>query len=174
MKSSEVGFRESQRFSQVWIWFIIAVIDGLCWWAFVQQIILGRPFGDHPASDGVMVVICVLAGIGLPLLLVTCRLVTEVRADGLYIRFVPLHLTWRRFGFDDIASCEARTYRPLLEYGGWGIRWGPSGRAYNVSGNRGVQLVLSNGKRLLIGSQKAEELATAIRQGMSPVARRHG
>ena len=87
---------------------------------------------------------------------------------------MPFHLGRRRFAFDDIASCEARTYRPLLEYGGWGIRWGPSGRAYNVKGNRGVQLVLSSGKRLLVGSQKAEELATAITRGKDPDVRRHG
>jgi hypothetical protein len=34
--------------------------------------------------------------------------------------------------------------------------------AYNVSGNRGVQLELVSGKRILIGSQQAEELAAAI------------
>jgi hypothetical protein len=36
------------------------------------------------------------------------------------------------------------------------------GWAYNVRGNRGVQLELANGKRILIGSQRAEELAGAI------------
>ena len=172
--SSKVGFRESQRFNQLWIWLIIILIGCFGWWGFAQQIILGLPFGDRPAPDAVMIVIWLLCGIGLPLLLATCRLVTEVRADGLYIRFVPLHLTWRRFGFDDIASCEARTYRPLLEYGGWGIRWGPSGRAYNVRGNRGVQLVLSTRKRLLIGSQQADELAAAITRGKNFDVRRRG
>mgnify|MGYP001089165244 CR=1 FL=1 len=34
--------------------------------------------------------------------------------------------------------------------------------AYNVSGDRGVQIELLNGKRLLIGSQQAEELLRAI------------
>jgi TATA-box binding protein (TBP) (component of TFIID and TFIIIB) len=32
-----------------------------------------------------------------------------------------------------------------------------------ISGNKGVQLVFKSGKRLLIGSQKAEELEEAIR-----------
>ena len=58
---------------------------------------------------------------------------------------------------------EARTYRPILEYGGWGIRYTMGrGWAYNVSGNQGVQLELASGKRILIGSQRAEELARAI------------
>ncbi|NVL91956.1 MAG: hypothetical protein HWN71_02845 [Desulfobacterales bacterium] len=54
------------------------------------------------------------------------------------------------------------TYNPLKDYGGWGIRYGRGGRAYNVSGNRGVYLELSNGKSLLIGSLQPEELARAI------------
>ena len=35
--------------------------------------------------------------------------------------------------------------------------------AYNVSGDRGVQLELVNGTRLLIGSQRSEELVKTIR-----------
>ena len=43
-----------------------------------------------------------------------------------------------------------RRYR---EYGGWGIRGGLRGtKAYNVSGNRGVELMLADGRTVLIGS----------------------
>jgi hypothetical protein len=31
-----------------------------------------------------------------------------------------------------------------------------------VSGNRGVEITLANGKRVLIGSQRSEDLAAAI------------
>jgi hypothetical protein len=50
------------------------------------------------------------------------------------------------------------------------VRIGPGaklGGAYNMKGNRGVQLVFKNGIRLLIGSQEAENLEQAIRSGMS-------
>ncbi len=50
----------------------------------------------------------------------------------------------------------------MKEYGGWGIRYGMKGMAYNVSGNRGVQLEFETGKRLLIGSQRPEELVSQI------------
>jgi TATA-box binding protein (TBP) (component of TFIID and TFIIIB) len=51
----------------------------------------------------------------------------------------------------------------MLEYGGWGIRCGWHGKkVYNISGNRGVQLVFKNGKRLLIGSQKPDDFANAL------------
>jgi hypothetical protein len=92
------------------------------------------------------------------------KLETEVRADGLYIRFYPLHVRYKKFARNDLAEFYCRTYKPIREYGGWGIRcsFTGKGRAYNVSGNKGIQLVLTKGKKLLIGSQKPDELVTAI------------
>ncbi len=58
-------------------------------------------------------------------------------------------------------------YSPITEYGGWGIRWSPHrGWAYNVGGSKGVQLGRANGKRILIGSQRADELAQVMRERM--------
>ena len=82
----------------------------------------------------------------------------------MYVRFFPVHIRYKRFGAEDLSGCYAREYKPIREYGGWGIRCSlKKGRAYNVSGNKGVQLVLKNGKQLLIGSQRADELEEAIR-----------
>lgn len=62
---------------------------------------------------------------------------------------------------------HVRQYRPILDYGGWGIRWAPGkGWAYTVRGNLGVQLELSDGKRLLVGSQSPEGLVLMISKTM--------
>ncbi|HET6897964.1 MAG TPA: hypothetical protein VFK70_06445 [Vicinamibacteria bacterium] len=79
---------------------------------------------------------------------------------GVRIRMLPF--ANRTIAPARIARWEARTYRPIREYGGWGLRFGPRGRAYNVSGDRGVELTLDNGKRVLIGSQRSDDLAAAI------------
>lgn len=84
----------------------------------------------------------------------------DVRVKGLF--FID-----RRIAFGDIAVVEPRRYRPLAEYGGWGYRIGPSGKAYNMRGDEGVQLILKDGGRVLIGSQRAQELAGVIRQRMN-------
>ncbi|MBW8868301.1 MAG: hypothetical protein JF610_13410, partial [Acidobacteria bacterium] len=44
----------------------------------------------------------------------------------------------------------------------WGLRFGRRGRAYSISGNRGVELTLADGRRVMIGSQRADELAAAL------------
>ena len=113
-------------------------------------------------SDIPLVINWFIFGIGLPALFLFARLVTKVRNDGIYIRFFPFHWTFRRIAFTEVKQFEARTYRSFREYGGHGIRYSSKGMAYTVSGDRGVQIELLNGKRLLIGSQRAEELSRAI------------
>lgn len=94
------------------------------------------------------------------------KLETEVRQDGLYARFFPLHVRFQHFPFATIQSATTRTYRPIRDYGGWGLRgWGRD-RAWNMSGNQGVQLVFDDGRRLLLGSQRAGELAAAMTTGL--------
>ena len=161
-QNQTVFYREVQHFRQVWLWIIILSIPALMIYAVVEQLFLGRPFGDNPAPDAVLIILAVIFGLGLPALFLATNLTTEVRSDGLYIRFFPFHFSFRRITSDELAHYEARTYSPLREYGGWGIRYGSKGKAYNISGNRGLQLEFSNGDRLMIGSQRPEELAQAI------------
>ncbi len=101
---------------------------------------------------------------GLAWLMRAARLETEVRADGVHARLYPLHRRFRHFRIEEIESCEAVRYRPLLEYGGFGLRWGLHGRAWNMRGNRGVRLVFSEQPRLLIGSQKPDEFVQAVNE----------
>jgi hypothetical protein len=156
------AFHEEQKFQQIWVWFIVLGIAVLMWYSAIQQIILRRPFGSRPAPDTLLIIFWLLFGVGLPVLIFSVRLITEVRSDAIYLRFFPLHLSFHKIAFEELQSFEVRKYNALREYGGWGIRYGPQGKAYNVGGNRGVQLVLQDGKRILIGSQRPEEFLAAL------------
>jgi len=159
------SFREEQRFRQIWIWLIVIGIAALMWYSTFRQIIQRRPFGSRPAPDTLLMIFWLLFGIGLPALLFSARLISEVRSDGIYIRFFPFHFSFKEIAFEELMSFEVRTYNALREYGGWGIRYGSQGKAYNVGGNRGVQLVLTDGKRILIGSQRPEEFLATLEAG---------
>ena len=164
--TENVTYCEVQRFRQIWIWLLIVLLAGIAWYGFLQQIALGKPFGGNPAPDLTMWIFWIAFGVGFPLFLYSVKLIVEVKEDGIHIRFFPLHS--RTIPFKNLRSYEVRQYRPILDYGGWGIRWGPGkGWAYNVSGDRGVQLELSNGKQLLIGSQNPEKLAQMIGKAMN-------
>lgn len=160
--TSAVYFHEVQRFTQWWILLIVVGIAVLMWVAFIQQIVLGNEFGSNPAPDALLIVFFLIFGLGMPWLFSVANLRTVVRGGGVYVRLFPFHLHDVHIAADSIASARAGQYNPLLDYGGWGIRMGRGGRAYNASGNQGVRLELSDGKHLLIGSQRAPELAAAI------------
>ena len=92
------------------------------------------------------------------------RLTTEVRHNGIYIQFEPIHRSFRHTSFQEIDEAHTTTYSAST-YGGWhwGIRWSFSGNTvYRLRGNRGVELVLTDGSRVFIGSQQPTELETAI------------
>jgi hypothetical protein len=158
-------FEEEQRFVGTWVMIPVLLVVVLGWYFFVRQIVFGEPVGDRPADDWGIVMLWLVAGILMPLLFVNLKLTVRVWQEEIYIRFSPLFK--RTIPTGEVKSCAMRTYRPLLEYGGWGVRCGfRRGMAYNVSGNEGAQLELTNGKKVLIGSQRANELAAAITRAM--------
>ncbi|MFV1959377.1 MAG: DUF6141 family protein [Planctomycetota bacterium] len=165
-----VLFREVQRFTETWICWIVGAIVLVAWWTFVQQIVFGVPFGTNPAPDGLVWAILLFAGIGLPLFFFVARLVTVVTPTELRLRFVPLKK--RVVPLGDVRRAEVRTYRPIREYGGWGIRYGfGRGWVWSTGGRRGVLFEIEGKKPLLVGSGRPEALAEALRvAGVGEVA----
>ena len=158
---AKIYFKEEQKFNQWWIWLLIAVCCGIWIWQFVQQIIMGKPFGNNPMSDlGV-----ILTGIFPILVLLLFRLLkleTLIDEEGIKCRFMPFQRKYKTFLPLDIAKYEVKKYNPLMEYGGWGIRYGRKGTAYNVRGNMGLYLELKNKKNFLIGTQTPDSLRYAM------------
>jgi hypothetical protein len=168
-QSTNILFREEQRFRQPILWVIIAASSLLTIVIFAygmyQQLIQGKSWGDRPMSDAMLLLLgslMILFGIGLFVFFCITKLSTEVRREGLFIRYFPFHLSFRKISLEKVKKCEARTYKPIREYGGWGIRFGSRGKVYNVKGNRGVQFEFLNGNRLLIGSQKPDVFIQAL------------
>jgi len=62
----------------------------------------------------------------------------------------------------DVAEVEVRKFSPLADFGGWGIRYNGKTTAYFLSGSRGVELKLKNGKQYLIGSDTPERLKAVV------------
>jgi len=145
-----VSFREVQHFRQKWIVAVIITITLLMWYVATVQLLFNRPFGTNPAPDFMLIIFWIIFGIGFPLFFFYLRLITEVRDDGIYLKFVPFNRRFIRIGFEEIDKHELRTYRPIVEYGGWGIKYSSHG----------------NGKRVLIGTQRGEEFFTAVQARM--------
>lgn len=155
LQTEAVLFEEEQSFRQPWVWAVLlgsfVVVLAVC----VAALLQGAGGAAVAAMAG-----GVALQVGTIWLLYVMKLAVRLDEAGLHVRFWPF--VRKDIPLDEIARWEARTYRPIVEYGGWGVRCGWNGMADNVSGNRGVQLEFASGKRLLIGSQRADELAEAI------------
>jgi len=103
-------------------------------------------------------------GILLPLLFWQMKLTTRITEEGIYVRFFPFHFKEKFFAWDTLSASYVRTYSPLMEYGGWGIKYSfkGNGLVYNTAGNVGLQLYFKEGDPVLIGTQKGEEIKQVL------------
>jgi hypothetical protein len=166
LRETEIIYREEQKFG-LWLRWLVYLSMGFS--AVITAFAMSKiPASDAPQANWELF-LAGLVGLGVPIsiaaLFLLLKLETYVSRDGIYVRYFPFHIRFKRFAPEDLSEYYARQYKPLREYGGWGIRYSlRNGKAYNTSGNRGVQLVFKNGKKLLIGSQKPEQLEAAIRE----------
>ena len=163
---SKPYFNEVQKFRQPWM--MAVIFSPFIIWIFV----LVKTMSSTEKTDSESAIAVILAGLimaGLTFLLFKVKLETGIRKEGIYYRFFPFHFRKKLISKAEIRSFEVRQYKPITEYGGWGIRPGirGRGRAYNVSGNMGLQLYLTNGKKLLIGTQKPSEIGKAMEAMMA-------
>jgi len=131
----------------------------------VWQVVLGHPWGRRPMSNASVIGWTIFLWL-VYLRLMTVRLVTDLREDKLTVAMRGL---WRRrrISISEIAALEAASFDPEREYGGYGIRSSRQETAYLATGNRGVRVTLSNGARIVVGSQRAEELADVLHRAMA-------
>lgn len=157
-------FHEVQRFRQGWVWLVVIGSTVLTWAIAFWQLFLLSPADQTSAENIVVVVTVLVVGIGIPVLFWQMRLITKVTDSAVTLQFVPLQT--RKIALTEITHVEARTYAAIREYGGWGLRGFRRRKAFTISGDQGVELTLASGQLLLIGSQRANELAAALQSAM--------
>jgi len=165
---NKIFFRESQQFRQLWLLILLfctmVPLAIFSIYALVQQMLKGIPIGDNPAPNWIIVVQLLLV-CGLLILFFVMKLEVFIDKVGIHYRFFPLIWKTETLKQDEKDEYKVRKYNPIGEYGGWGIKSGLSknvGKAYNVSGNMGLQLILTNDKKVLFGTQKAQSILFAM------------
>ena len=160
-------FKEEQYFRQPWLWIVILFFPSFSLYGLFKQLMMGIPIGNNPISNEGVISFSVFIGLGLPILFWFMNLKIRVSKKGFHYQFFPIHIKERLIPFEDISQFKAREYSPLKEFGGWGIRYGFESKAYNVKGNKGLQIVLTNGRKILFGSQHHKELEKALKKAQN-------
>ncbi|WP_424001764.1 hypothetical protein [Maribacter sp. IgM3_T14_3] len=156
-------FNETQRFTQWWLLLINIALLFLMLYSCYTWLVLKDAVGNVAADDRVGQTIFILViALVIPLIYVF-NLKTTIDEIGIHYQFIPINFSKKIIRWHEIEKCFVRKYSPIREYGGWGYR-GLSGKnkALNVKGNKGIQLVLKNGNKLLIGTQKENDAKMVI------------
>ena len=155
-------FKEEQRFNQVWLIVVLLVS------AIVPISIYVKDYLEDPSENSTLelftLILIVLLATGF---IFFFKLTTRIDNLGIHYKFFPFHWNFKSIHWNEIDTAYVRTYDPLTDYGGWGIKggilWNKSkGRAINVSGDIGIQIVFKNGKKLLIGTQTQHEAKNVL------------
>jgi hypothetical protein len=156
-----MNFYESQKFPLRQIAVALLVPPSIMTLLLLWQVVLGHHWQGQSLSNDEVIGWTIFLWL-LYFRLITVRMVTKVDQGKLIVR---LRGIWRsrRIPLAHIQSAAAITFDPVRDYGGYGIRSGPAGKAWIASRNHGVHLILANGDALVIGSQRPDELVEALR-----------
>jgi hypothetical protein len=142
------------------------------WWVHAIVIVcigasLVTMFAAPPEAGGWWLSIPIVILIGLYGFFMPMRV--EIDADAMHVRFG--RFGWPRwiFPIDDIEGARVVTFRPIRDYGGWGIRRGESGYCLNERGDSGVRFEYLN-RTYTVGSDDPQRLLAALRTAGADVA----
>jgi len=155
-------FKEEQRFTQTWLIVLLA---------FSIIVPIAITTKEYLAIDSKITTnqfVLTLIGISISVTFIFFfKLKTRIDEIGIQYQFSPFHLKMKLIKWEEITKAQVRSYDPISEYGGWGIKGGSfwnkeKGKCVNISRDIGIQVEFKNGKQLLIGTQKKEEATNVL------------
>lgn len=164
-KNAPVIFHEEQAFRQWHVRLVLAMPPAGLIFVTIRQMVWHHSFGTPPLTNGGLIFLTVLSLL-VYARLITVRLVTDLRPAEIA---VGLRGLWRRrrIALTQIRAAKPVEYDAIRDFGGYGVRSGRRGEAYIARGNRGVELELLDGHKILIGSQDPARLAKEISESRS-------
>ena len=150
-------FEEEQKFRQWWLIAIMAILlIGGCLNAFYETEGFSNIESNPSSILGVLLVSLIFASIFI------LALRTKIDSTGISANFHPFPFFRKKYTWSQIDKVYVRKYSALTEYGGWGVRGLGVAKAYNISGNYGIQIVTKENKQFLIGTQKPKDVEQVL------------
>lgn len=108
--------------------------------------------------------LAIIAGVAVVVQWLLAGLVVRLYRDEMVVGLGSSGWIRKRIRYDDIVRTESVSYQPLVEFGGWGVRWGREGKkAWTARGTQAVVLHLKDGTRLYVGSDTPRRLEERLR-----------
>jgi hypothetical protein len=125
------------------------------------SILLAPPAGSSPSVRLPTALGLLMLGAAIEVFL--GGLTTEVHRDYLRLHLGRFALLRKQVPLSKVKHLESVTYRPLREFGGWGIRGFGRRQAWTARGNKAVVVTLEDGSQLYVGSDNPQHLESRLR-----------
>ncbi|MGB0892386.1 MAG: hypothetical protein ACPGUU_08540 [Flavobacteriaceae bacterium] len=156
-------FKEEQRFTQTWL-IALLLISGI-----IPIILIIMEYVEENSKMTTNEFLLIIGAVIVSLSFIFFfKLNTRIDEKGIQYKFFPFHFSYRIIKWSEVKKVYVRKYDPIGDYGGWGLKGGAlwnkkAGTAINVSGDIGIQLILKNGKKILIGTKKETEAKQVLK-----------
>lgn len=154
------NYREIQKFSQSKLVYLIIPM------VIIPLVVTVAVFKDPEISANEAVISVIISIFFLMFvigLLFFTRLEIFLTSKEIIFRYYPFQIKYKKLDYSEIKNYAIREYSPIMDYGGWGIRYAfKNGWAYNVSGKMGIQIEKTDGKKILFGTRKENDFFLAL------------
>ena len=156
----EILFEEVQQFTKASTRDFLRILMGIIFVAVIISLILQR----GKMTDFNWLLTILLSILLLFNIIFGSKLIMQIRTDGVYVRFPPWQPFFSKYYWTNISDIYIRDYEAMKEFFGWGLRIQPRRMGYIVAGNTGLEIILINGRKVLITTQQPEQVNEVLRQ----------
>lgn len=155
--SDETAVYHERSYWAPWVYVLLWVALGSSILGLLSQADWAWPWGTPEwTATG-------LLAFGLALHRFAGGLTVRLHRNALWVGLGDGSLIRKKVAYEDIESLESVRYRPLREFGGWGIRGFGKKQAWTARGDQAVVLHLVSDRQLYIGSDRPQRLEERIR-----------
>jgi len=159
-QESEIIFEEVQQFSKKSARDFFKILFGVVLVAVIVNLVIQK----GKMTDFNWLLTILLSLLLFASIILNSKLIMQIRTDGIYVRFPPLQPLFSKYFWIDISEVYIMNYEAMREFDGWGIRYAPRSMGYIVAGNKGIQIVLKNGYKILITTQREIEVNEVLKK----------
>jgi hypothetical protein len=158
---AHIFFEEEQRLTNLrWLWVALFIL------MMVPMIPLIFLLPNVPDKDFAMLLLSAFGFTPILLLLIYVRFQVRIDNEGLHYKFFPIQWSWRKITLSEIQSIDFNPKVNIIDRFSIGHRLNPFTNTLrmNITGKSFITIYLNSGRKLLVGTEKVESMATTLKR----------
>ena len=153
-------YTENQKFKRTDIVLLLVTLIGAMLYQIINQFVVQSGTGRE-----LPVVFFIILGLLVVLIgLHSLTLITKIDKKGIRFQFYPWHFKTQKIAWEDIVEC--RVIDAPIQANAWISTLNTPDLFYSFTGRKGLEVRLTNGQHIFIGSSNPQEVANAVQRFM--------